>query len=79
MSLVNDYVLASERPNTTRSYASAIKHFELEWGGFLPSTSEIVARYLADHAKTLSVNTLRQRLAAVSRWHLDQGWFCRNR
>lgn len=74
MSLVDDYVLASERPNTTRSYASAIKHFELEWGGFLPSTSEMVARYLADHAKTLSVNTLRQRLAAVSRWHFDQGF-----
>lgn len=74
MSRVEDYVQASERPNTTRNYASAIKHFEQEWRGFLPSTSDMVARYLADHAKTHSINTLRQRLAALSRWHIDQGF-----
>lgn len=71
---IDEFLRASERANTTRSYASAIQHFEVEWRGLLPATSEAVARYLADHATTLSNNTLRQRLAALSRWHLDQGF-----
>jgi hypothetical protein len=39
----------------------------------LPPTAESVARHLVDHAETLSVNTLRQRLAALSQWHRAQG------
>ncbi len=74
MSRIDEYVQAAERTNTRRSYASAIQHFEVEWQGLLPATSEAVARYLADHATSLSNNTLRQRLAALSRWHCDQGF-----
>jgi hypothetical protein len=33
-----------------------------------------VARYLADRAGKHAVNTLRQRLAALAQWHLDQGF-----
>ncbi|MBL8450170.1 MAG: tyrosine-type recombinase/integrase [Dechloromonas sp.] len=74
MSRLNDYLAAADRDNTRRSYASAIRHFEIEWGGLLPATSDAVARYLADHAATLSLNTLRHRLSVLSRWHVDQGF-----
>jgi len=68
------YIEAAESDNTRRSYASAIRHFEVEWKGLLPSTADAIARYLADHAATLAINTLRQRLTALSRWHTDQGF-----
>ena len=74
MSRVAQYIEAAERINTRRSYASAIRHFEIEWKGLLPSTADAISRYLADHAGTLAINTLRQRLAALSRWHTDQGF-----
>ncbi|MFI5445885.1 site-specific integrase [Polaromonas sp. UC242_47] len=74
MSPLAQYIEAAERDNTRRSYASAIRHFEIEWKGLLPSTADAISRYLADHAATLAINTLRQRLAALSRWHTDQGF-----
>ena len=74
MTRLAQYLEAAERDNTRRSYASAIRHFEIEWKGLLPSTADAIARYLAGHAATLSINTLRQRLAALSRWHNDQGF-----
>jgi integrase len=74
MTKLDQYVNAATRDNTRKAYQGAIRHFEVEWGGFLPATAENVARYLADHAEMLSVNTLRQRLAALAQWHLDQGF-----
>lgn len=74
MSKLDQYIDAATRDNTRQSYQSAIRHFEAEWGGFLPATADSVARYLADHAETLSINTLRQRLAALAQWHIDQGF-----
>jgi len=74
MSRVDQYLQAAERDNTRKSYASAVRHFEIEWKGLLPSTAEAMARYLADHAATHAINTLRQRLAALSRWHADHGF-----
>lgn len=74
MTRLAQYIEAAERDNTRRSYASAIRHFEIEWKGLLPSTADAISRYLADHATTLAINTLRQRLAALSRWHTDQGF-----
>ena len=74
MSRLVQYIEAAERDNTRRSYASAIRHFEIEWKGLLPSTADAISRYLADHADSLAINTLRQRLAALSRWHTDQGF-----
>jgi site-specific recombinase XerD len=73
MNRVELYVTAATRVNTRRSYRSAVEHFEVSWGGFLPATSDAVARYLSDYAETLSVNTLQQRLAAIAQWHVDQG------
>lgn len=74
MSKLDAYLEASTRENTRQSYQSAVRHFEVEWGGFLPATADSIARYLADHAETLSINTLRQRLAALAQWHIEQGF-----
>lgn len=74
MNDVDRYIEAATRDNTRRSYRAAIEHFEVTWGGFLPATSESVARYLASHAGTLSVNTLKLRLSALAQWHISQGF-----
>ncbi|MEN4958204.1 site-specific integrase [Pseudomonas syringae] len=74
MNDVDRYIEAATRDNTRRSYRAAIEHFEVTWGGFLPATSESVARYLASHAGTLSVNTLKLRLSALAQWHVSQGF-----
>ena len=74
MNKLDQYVHAATRDNTRSSYQSAVRHFEVEWGGFLPATADSVARYLADHAESLSINTLRQRLAALAQWHIAQGF-----
>lgn len=71
---LEQYIHAATRDNTRRSYQSAIKHFEVTWGGFLPATTDHIARYLTDHAEKLSVNTLRQRVAALALWHIEQGF-----
>lgn len=74
MNDVDVYIQAATRDNTRRSYQQAVRHFEVEWKGFLPATADSIARYLAHYAPLLSVNTLRQRLSALAQWHLDQGY-----
>lgn len=74
MEKLDKYLHAATRENTRRSYQSAIRHFEVEWGGFLPATADSIARYLVDHAESLTINTLRQRLTALAQWHADQGF-----
>jgi integrase len=74
MSKLEQYIHAATRDNTRQSYQAAVRHFEVEWGGFLPATADSIARYLAEHAETFAVNTLRQRLAALAQWHIDQGF-----
>lgn len=74
MSEVDEYLQAADRENTVRSYASGVRHFEEEWKGLLPATSESIARYLAAYAPQHAISTLRQRLAALARWHADQGF-----
>ncbi len=74
MSDLERYLAAATRENTRLSYASAIKHFEEDWGGHLPSHAEGIARYLAAYADRLAIATLRQRLAALARWHNDHGF-----
>ena len=74
MTDIERYLRAATRDNTRRSYQAAIEHFETHWGGFLPATAESIARYLADHADQHAGSTLRQRLAALSQWHVAQGF-----
>lgn len=74
MNMLDQYINAATRDNTRRSYQSAIRHFEEDWGGFLPATADSVAGYLVDYAELLSINTLRLRLAALANWHIEQGF-----
>src|SRR5471032_826681 len=74
MSDLDRYLSAATRDNTRRSYRAAIEHFEVSWGGFLPATSDSVARYLVAHAGLLSINTLKLRLSALAQWHNSQGF-----
>ena len=46
----------------------------MTWGGYLPTTGAGVVRYLAEYADKLSINTLKQRLAALAQWHITQGF-----
>ena len=71
---IQEYINAATRDNTRKSYQAAVEHFEVTWGGFLPATADAIANYLACYAGTLSTNTLRQRLAALAAWHLNQGF-----
>lgn len=71
---VDRYLEAAERKNTRRSYASALRHFEVNWGGFLPATPDSVARYLAEYGDCLAINTLKQHLAALAHWHNEHGF-----
>jgi len=71
---INQYISAATRENTRRSYQSAIEHFEVTWGGLLPTTANGLADYLAHYAESLSYNTLKQRTVAIGQWHQDQGF-----
>lgn len=74
MDKLSFYLDASVRENTQKSYAMAVKHYEIEWQGLLPATADDISRYIAHYADQLSINTLRQRVAALSQWHIEQGF-----
>jgi hypothetical protein len=57
-----------------RRYAQAVEHFETEWGGVLPASSESVVRYLAAYGAQLSSDTLRTHLAALAQWQQQYGF-----
>ncbi|HDS0927403.1 TPA: site-specific integrase [Pseudomonas putida] len=68
------YLRAARRASTERRYAQAIEHFETEWGGLLPASSESVVRYLTHYGDQLTTRTLRVNLAALARWHQQSGF-----
>lgn len=68
------YLHAARRESTQRRYRQALEHFESEWGGLLPASSETVVRYLAENAESLSNSTLRTHLAALAQWHQRHGF-----
>ena len=74
MGTVESYLELATRANTARSYASAVRHFEVEWRGLLPASAEMIAEYLAAFGQSLSINTLEARLAGLARWHQDHGF-----
>lgn len=71
---IDDYLQAADRESTLRNYAACIRHFEQEWKGLLPATSDSVARYIAAYAPKHALSTLRQRLAALASWHAEHGF-----
>ncbi|MNB91268.1 site-specific tyrosine recombinase XerC [compost metagenome] len=68
------YLKAARRDSTQRRYAQAVEHFEEEWGGMLPASSESIVRYLAAYGAQLASNTLRTHLAALVQWHQQHGF-----
>jgi site-specific recombinase XerD len=69
---VADYVRASLSVNTRRAYLSDLAQFQA-WGGSIPATAQLVASYLAAHARTLSAATLDRHLASISKAHKTLG------
>lgn len=57
---------------TKRAYRSDLAHYE-GTGRSIPSTSEIVAEYLAECAVTCLVATIQRRLAAIAKAHAATG------
>lgn len=72
--LAERYLKAARRASTGRRYAQAIEHFETEWGGLLPASSESIVRYLATYGALLASSTLRTHLAALAQWHQQHGF-----
>jgi integrase len=70
--MVLHFIEAATAPNTRRAYDSDLKHF-LAWGGSLPASPDVVARYLAAHATTHAVATLARHLVAIRRAHALRG------
>ncbi|RYH63554.1 MAG: integrase [Alcaligenaceae bacterium] len=66
---VKTYLSNSLAPSTISSYLSDLRHFK-GWGGRVPSTPEMVARYLAESAGTYKASTLARRLAAIAHAHV---------
>ena len=70
---VLEFIEAGTAPSTRRAYQADLAHF-VAWGGTLPATPLVVARYLADHATTLAMATLARRLVAVGLTHTRVGF-----
>lgn len=69
---VDAYVRQALAPNTVAAYQSDLRHFRA-WGGRIPATPNMVARYMAEHAGTAKPSTLRRRLAAIASAHTQAG------
>jgi site-specific recombinase XerD len=68
-----EFIAAATSANTRRAYQSDLAHF-LAWGGSIPAAAEQVARYLADHAASLSMATLARRLVGIRAAHAARGF-----
>ena len=66
------YINASSSASTRRGYTSDIAAFR-KWGGHIPSTPTIVARYLAEHATKVAYATLVRWIAGISNAHRARG------
>jgi integrase len=69
---VRQYLQAALSSNTRRAYRSDLRHF-IAWGGLIPSTDHVIAKYLADHAASLSMATLARRLVTIGNAHTTRG------
>lgn len=70
---VAELVHAALSDSSRCAYQADLTHF-LAWGGSVPCTPEIIARYLADHAGQLSVATLCRRLVGIGKAHTSQNF-----
>lgn len=72
-SQLSTYIQAATSQNTRRAYRQDVQHF-IGWGGLLPTTPDIIVRYLHEHAEILNPRTLSRRLTALKHWHDYQGF-----
>lgn len=68
---LHTYLQAATSQNTRKAYQSDVRHF-ITWGGLLPTTPDILLRYLHEHAAQLNPRTLKRRLVAIKHWHTYQ-------
>lgn len=71
-SSVRSYVASSLSMNTAKAYASDLAKFKA-WGGVIPSTPKLLARYIAHGAASLKPSTLTRQLAAIANAHNAKG------
>lgn len=70
---IHAYIQAATSQNTRRAYQSDIRHF-IAWGGLLPTSTDVLLRYLQENAVSLNPRTLKRRLVAIKHWHTYQGF-----
>lgn len=70
---IRPYLEEALSSNTRKAYRADMVHFR-GWGGIIPCGPDMVARYLTDHASTLSMATLQRRLVAIAKAHRMQGY-----
>ncbi|MDQ2092999.1 site-specific integrase [Rhodalgimonas zhirmunskyi] len=70
---VEHFIRESLSANTRKAYRADLAHFS-DWGGVLPASADLVARYLADHADTLAPSSLARRVATLSKVHKANSW-----
>lgn len=69
----NQYLQAATSVNTRKAYQNDIAHF-VSWGGLLPTSPDVIIRYLQDYAARLNPRTLVRRLTAIKHWHTYQNF-----
>ncbi|MEO0487388.1 MAG: site-specific integrase [Pseudomonadota bacterium] len=70
---VEHFIRESLSENTRKAYRSDLAHF-VDWGGLLPATADMVARYLAHHAEAFAPSSLARRMATLSKVHEANAW-----
>ncbi len=69
---VRNYIKASLSDSSRRAYRADIDQYYL-WGGVVPASPELIARYLAAHAGQHAIATLARRLVSIGKAHTTQG------
>ncbi len=70
--VIREYVAAALADNSRRAYKGDLQDF-LQWGGVVPCSPEMLARYIADRAGTHNPHTITRRVVGISRAHTSQG------
>jgi integrase len=67
-----EFLEVATASSTRRAYDSDLRHYQA-WGGAIPTSDRVIARYLADHAGGLAISTLTRRLVAIRLAHAARG------
>lgn len=71
--MTQSYLQAATSDNTRMAYQQDIRHF-IGWGGLLPTSTDVIVKYLEHFAPQLNVRTLTRRISAIKNWHVYQGF-----